>query len=409
MLSWFASQGPSPRSCGAPQSSSHATPQQMGRFLARHASSGSTPTVAVVGAGWWSQGWHLPQLARNPRVRLGAVVDPSTALRSTLNPDMEQLEEVGSRYGVPTFRTTEELLASEAGAQLQGVVVASSHAAHASAGRAAIARGLHVLMEKPMTTDPVEAYELAALAEAAGTWFAVNNTANWRRGAVDAHRAVSDGRIGTVQHAHAYMGSPLLWLFDDPANEGWVRPTGAMVGNGFGWGQLSHTLAWIIMVSGLRPVRVSCNMVYSSRTGADLYDSATMQCEGGATLSVEGVASLPGANPVSSKQIENRIFGTEGFVQYSGLDQDPESGCLLLRRHDGVEERSGVFEFENYEQEGTGPESLNAFVDACAGATDVWNGCDASTGALVVAVIDAMYRSARAGQPVDVYGAGGDA
>ena len=28
------------------------------------------------------------------------------------------------------------------------------------------------------------------------------------------------------------MGSPLLWLFDDPANEGWVRPSGDMLGEG---------------------------------------------------------------------------------------------------------------------------------------------------------------------------------
>jgi hypothetical protein len=52
------------------------------------------------------------------------------------------------------------------------------------------------------------------------------------------------------------MYSPLMFLFDDPANDGWVKPSGTMVqpdgsGNGFGWGQASHVLAWVLHVGGL--------------------------------------------------------------------------------------------------------------------------------------------------------------
>ena len=50
--------------------------------------------------------------------------------------------------------------------------------------------------------------------------------------------------------------SPLMGLFDDAANTSWVKPTGSMVqadgsGNGFGWGQLSHLLGWVLFVGGL--------------------------------------------------------------------------------------------------------------------------------------------------------------
>ena len=34
---------------------------------------------------------HLPQLAANPAATLAAIVDPSTNIRSTLNPDIEQV------------------------------------------------------------------------------------------------------------------------------------------------------------------------------------------------------------------------------------------------------------------------------------------------------------------------------
>ena len=53
-------------------------------------------------------------------------------------------------------------------------------------------RGLHVLMEKPMTTDVDEARDLAAAAAAAaardGRAFLVNNTANYRAQVVCSRR-----------------------------------------------------------------------------------------------------------------------------------------------------------------------------------------------------------------------------
>ena len=134
--------------------------------------------IAVVGAGWWSQGWHLPQLHRNPHASVAAIVDPSPELRSTLA-DLEQLDALGRRYGAPTFPTVGELLASDNTA-LDGVLVASTHATHSEIATQALDRGLHVLCEKPMTTDPGEAWALAAAAERSGKYFCVNNTANWR-------------------------------------------------------------------------------------------------------------------------------------------------------------------------------------------------------------------------------------
>ena len=68
----------------------------------------------------------------------------------------------------------------------------------------------------------------------------VNNTANFRDKCFQARRLVEEGKLGEIHHALAVMYSPLMFLFDDPANDGWVKPTGTMVqpdgsGNGFGW------------------------------------------------------------------------------------------------------------------------------------------------------------------------------
>ena len=68
-----------------------------------------------------------------------------------------------------------------------------------------------------------------------------------------------------------------------------------------------------------------------------------------------------------------------------------------LRRRDGGFRRVEGFRFENYEPEGTGPESLLAFVDACLGR-EHYNGADAAVGLQTVRCLDAMYRSAKSGK-----------
>ena len=360
--------------------------------------------IAVAGCGWWTQGWHLPHLARNPDAEICALIEPSKVLQSTLNPDIEQIGKLAERYSVPAFDSVDEMLADVGPENIDGVLVASTHATHFDISSKALKAGVNVFCEKPMCTDPEEARVLAAIAEDCGLLFMVNNTANWRDNTIRATEIVQrgGGGLGDVEHVNCYMGSPLLWLFDDPANVGWVKPTGTMTGNGFGWGQLSHTLSWVFQVTGLIPKSVFAHMHFSKRSGADLYDSATILCSNGATVSVQGVATLPGKNPVASKQITNQVFGSEGFIEYSGDDQDPSSGSLLLRRHDGSTETHGSFLFENYEQEGIGPESLCAFVDGCRGDSNVWNGCNAEIGLRTVVTIDAMYKSATTGLAVEV-------
>mmetsp|Transcript_134447 Transcript_134447/g.287640 ORF Transcript_134447/g.287640 Transcript_134447/m.287640 type:complete len:381 (-) Transcript_134447:339-1481(-) len=359
---------------------------------------GPRARIAVAGAGWWTQSAHLPQLQRNPGAEIVAIIEPCAAPRSTLNPDMKTVEALSELYGVPTFSSIDDFLESGSLAGADGIIIATAHSAHHSLGMKAIKAGLHVFMEKPMTTDAREAHELVEAASAAKTIFMVNNSANYRQQAQRAYDLVKEGAIGEVRHVGCYMGSALLWLFDDPSNEGWVKPHGTMLGNGFGWGQLSHTLAWVYMVTGLIPKEVFCCMGYSEKTGADLYDSATVRCTNGATISVQGVASLPFKSYTeSSKQIENRIFGSEGLLMYCGDDKDPDSGGLVMQRHDGNHQNFPGFLFEDYSFDGDGPESLKAFIGGCVGKP-FFLGADATIGMRAVQTIEAMYRSAKSGK-----------
>ena len=70
-----------------------------------------------------------------------------------------------------------------------------------------------------MTVDVPEARalaEAATAAAAAGKAFMVNNTANFREQCFEAKRL--SGELGKIHHVLCVMYSPLLGLFDDPAD-----------------------------------------------------------------------------------------------------------------------------------------------------------------------------------------------
>jgi len=106
--------------------------------------------IGLIGCGRIAQAAHLPAIAKTDAAELIAVCDPSEALAKG----------VGSRYGVPSFLDTDELLEQP----IDAVVVAIPDRFHAPVGAAALRAGKHVLMEKPLAPSAREAEELMRLA-----------------------------------------------------------------------------------------------------------------------------------------------------------------------------------------------------------------------------------------------------
>jgi predicted dehydrogenase len=143
-------------------------------MASRAAAAKRQANIAVIGSGWWSQGWHLPQLFRNENVNLNAIVDSSSHPTSNLNPDLESLSTLSEKYKAPTFSSVSELLKDpKLGPTLDGVLVATPHATHYEIGEQLLQEGtrrrnespndyrpMNLLMEKPMTTNVHEAKEM---------------------------------------------------------------------------------------------------------------------------------------------------------------------------------------------------------------------------------------------------------
>ena len=107
--------------------------------------------VAVVGCGAMSREFHLPVLAGHPDVRLVALVDR----------DETRARELARGYAVEAVFASEEALDRSV---TDAVVIATPAAHHAPATLTLLARGLHVLVEKPVALN---ARDAAAMAEAA--------------------------------------------------------------------------------------------------------------------------------------------------------------------------------------------------------------------------------------------------
>ena len=380
---------------------------------------GAPARIAVVGCGGWTQGWHLPNLANRKDAVIAALVDPAEipGVAGCVPSKCVAMAELAEQYKAPRYTSVEALLADAEKLKLDGLLCAAPHRAHAAVGLPALGAGLHLLMEKPMTTDVAEARALADAARAAaGQAFLINNTANWQPGTVKAHEWVQAGKLGTLRHVSCVFAAPLGWLFEGQAHKEWQQVSGTMQGNGFGWGQFSHTFAWVYKVTGLVPKRVYAVSTASEATGADLFDALVVTCTNGCTINASGVGACP---DTGAKVVGNWLFGSAGMLSYSGMagsdNVENEAAAaaggaapagskrtnLEMWLNDGSHEVGPPFQFESLDPAGTGPGSLDAFVSACRGE-DYFEGAGALDGLKAVATIEAMYRSIKSGQAEEV-------
>ncbi len=143
--------------------------------------------IAVLGAGHWG-----PNLIRNfhnsERSEVAWVVDSAP----------ERLAAVRSRF--PSIQTAETPDAALADAAVDAVVVATPTSTHYPLARAALARGKHMLVEKPLATDVGHAVELCELAEAAGRVLMVGHVFLYNAGIRQVKRYLDAGELGRVYY-----------------------------------------------------------------------------------------------------------------------------------------------------------------------------------------------------------------
>lgn len=337
--------------------------------------------VGVVGAGWWAVANHLPILKARSDVELVAVCQLGQA----------ELAKVQATFAIPYGSEDFDAMLDQA--PMDALVVASPHSLHGAQAIAALQRGVHVLIEKPMTVSGAQARAIAALAREKGLHVLVPFGWNFKPFFATARTLVRAGRIGRIRHVAAQMATPVGDLMTGLGLAGteteMFRPEAATWANpdtgGYGWGQLIHMLGGLFYIADLSPREVFA-WVGRSELGADLYNAAVVRFDGEATASVSGSSTVPAGSPF---QVDIRLFGDEGMLLL-----DVERERLSLRRHDGdhveiaIPAGEGAYECV---------EPVHRFVDLCLGRP-VENCADASVGQRAVEVVEAMLRSAKSGR-----------
>jgi predicted dehydrogenase len=347
--------------------------------------------VGLIGAGWWATSNHLPLLAARPDVALAAVCRLGSS----------ELQRVKERYAF-AFATEDYRALLEQ--PLDAVIVTSPHTLHYQHAAAALERGLHVMVEKPMTTSAADARALVELARQKGLHLLVPYGWHYKPFIQEAHALMRRGVVGRIQHVSCQMASPIRDLLTgrDHVDQGasgassqdevlfaptastWADPT--IAGGGYGHAQLSHALGLLFWLTDLRAEDVYARM---SAPGArvDLFDAMSVRFASGAIGTVSGAGTVPDGGPF---QLDIRIFGEQG-----NLLLDVERERVEVRTHDGeridvpVRPGEGAYACD-------GPP--NRFIDLILGKSDR-NDSPGEVAARSVELLDAAYRSSQSGTP----------
>jgi predicted dehydrogenase len=183
----------------------------------------------VVGYGYWG-----PHLARNlSRLPMGQV-----SYIADLSPE-RRWEAHREHPAAKVIDSLDELLSSD----VDAIVLATPIRTHYSLARAALERGKHVLVEKPLADSVAHAEALAALAHERGLVLMVGHTFMYSSAVEELRRLVQSGALGRVYYVNAVRAN--LGIFQKDVDVVWdLAP---------------HDISILGYIFGAAPLRVSAH------------------------------------------------------------------------------------------------------------------------------------------------------
>lgn len=146
--------------------------------------------AALVGYGFVGKVFHAPLLASTPGFRLHTVVSSDAAKVQADWPDMRVVADPQTAF---------------ADADIDLVVIATPNQTHAPLASAALARGKHVVVDKPFALDLAEARQVVANAARAGRIVSVFQNRRWDADFLTLQQLIADGVLGEVAEFHSHF------------------------------------------------------------------------------------------------------------------------------------------------------------------------------------------------------------
>lgn len=247
--------------------------------------------AAVIGAGWAGK-MHAQAYKISPNADLIGVSDIAE----------DRAKEMGEELQV--FHTTDHEALIKKGTQI--VSIATPPFTHSEIAKSVMERGVHVLVEKPITLDLGEAQELVELADHSEAKLMVGFSERFHIGFSAAKKRIK--QIGKPYMARGW------WMHRAPSSKGWIwdvkKSGGAIVDLGI---FLIDLFRWFFN-SEVRMVECrSGNFVFED---AESEDSALMMLKfkNGAFASIDVSRALPDSFP-SPINVGMDIFGSQGCMK----------------------------------------------------------------------------------------------
>jgi predicted dehydrogenase len=246
--------------------------------------------VGIVGAGRFTRLWHLPKLAATGAATVVALADPDPAALTDTAADLS---------GVATYADPDVMLAST---DLDAVIVATPHAAHAAHVRAALLAGRHVLVDKPVATTAAEIQALDELAARHGLCLEVGYQRRYSPEFRALRRAVVGGLLGPPVLAVAILVHG--WV-DRYAGQWRQQP--AVGGGGILTDSGRHLVDVVLWVVGDEPVSVAASIDWEGRP-FEVAAALTVTFRGGARAQID----IDGRVPSGHWHEEFAVWGRDG-------------------------------------------------------------------------------------------------
>lgn len=280
-----------------------------------------TVRTAIVGAGWWSTRAHAPAITANRDAELTIVCDA----------DADRAQRLAEAFGAPAWTTT---IDDVVGAGVDAAVVATSHHTHQVVAAPLLEAGVDVLVEKPMTLEPGQAWELVRLAADHGVRLHVGYSFLHAPHARRFRDLVASGGLGEVAFFDAlfatavqafYRGDTSAQLTEGAAVQS-KASTYSDPGRGGGHlqAQATHALAMALWCLQSNPRLVSAKTSTFPNGAVDVSDAIALELENGVLVNVASTGMVP----LHDLRVERYVaFGSAGHA-----DLDTVAETLDLHR-----------------------------------------------------------------------------
>ena len=191
----------------------------------------------ICGLGFAGSVLMAPAMRAHPHAQVAAACDPDADLRARF----------GQEYGIPTYAGIDEMLAS---GELDAVYIASPHQFHCEQVLKACARGLHIIVEKPLTLSLVDAERMVQAQAAAGIELVVGASRSHDPVIRTMRHIVQSGQLGPIAMVNCINYTD--WIYRPRRPEELDRSNGA----GIVFNQLPHQIDCIKAITDQRVVAV---------------------------------------------------------------------------------------------------------------------------------------------------------